>query len=173
MKRQKNEIREELNELSPFLSKMKEEENGFKVPQNYFKTLPNQVFQKLGSEPSPLSTAQNSSPGFWNNFNISIQSLLKPKYALAFSTVVLMLLVGVFWMNNSSEPATYANLTSEEIQNYISDNIDEFEEELLVTIDFGFEDIQSSEDIEVDDYLDEIIDEIIDEIEIEDLEELL
>ena len=166
MKRRKNEIREELENLSPFLSKMKEEKEGFEIPRNYFKSLPNRVFEKLGNEPSPLAISEKSSLGFWSN---PFQFILKPRYALAFATLSLLVTAGIFWTNNSTETAPLADLTSEEIQTYISNNIYEFDEALFLESDLGFENFESLENAESDEFLNNIID----DLDIEDLEELL
>ena len=123
-------------------------------------------FEKLGNEPSPLAVPEKSSFGFWSN---PFQFLFRPKYALAFATVSLLVMAGIFWTNNTTETLPLAELTSEEIQTYISDNIDEFDEELFLESDLGFEDLESSEDTDSDEFLNDIID----DLDIEDLEELL
>ena len=166
MKRRKNEVREELENLSPFLSKMKEKKEGFEVPKNYFKGLPNQIFEKLGNEPSPLAMPEKSGQGFWSN---PFQFLFRPKYALAFATVSLLIMASIFWTNNPTETLPLAELTSEEIQTYISDNIDEFDEELFMESNLRFEDLEAFENADSD----ELLNDIIDDLDIEDLEELL
>lgn len=166
MKRRKNEIREELENLAPFLSKLKEKKEGFEVPKDYFKTLPNQVFEKLGNEPSPLYTPQKSSSGFWSN---PFQLFFKPKYALALATISLLLIASIFWFKNAPEPEQFADLTIEEIQNYVVNNIDEFEEDLFLEGNLSFENLESKEGIKTD----EMLDDLIKDLDIEDLEELL
>jgi hypothetical protein len=41
------ELRKELQALSPFLEVMKTEKEGFKVPENYFSTLADEVLWKI------------------------------------------------------------------------------------------------------------------------------
>ena len=161
MKQRKDEIREELESLSPFLAKMKEQEDGFEVPKNYFQSLPNQVFEKLGTEPSPLKIEQKSASGFWVN---PLRFLFQPKYAFALASVALLLIASVFWINNTPEEGLLANLSDEEIESYIFNNIDEFDSELWMENDLGFDDLDLSNEEE-----EEYLDDLIEDMDVEDL----
>ena len=48
--REHKAIREELEELSPFLAKLKGQDEGFKVPKGYFDTLENNIFARIKAE---------------------------------------------------------------------------------------------------------------------------
>ena len=166
------DIRDELNEISPFLAGM-EKKQPFKVPAQYFEQLQNDVLQELKAE-----AQEDSQPGLsWLDRGIeALLLLLQPRYAVGFASVAILLVAGIYFSSMESDPisnaeSTFADLDIEETQEYIASNIDEFEAEWLMDLvseeDFGNEDLD--EGYEDDPYLDEIINELNDN----ELEELL
>lgn len=117
--------REELKELSPFLSKMKKKEDGFSTPENYFNYLENSIMEQVSLEPNPLgvsSREEKNKPWF---------SWFSAKTVASFASVLLLIGAGLFLINQKTEPTTnvntFAELTEEEILNYLSDNIDDLD----------------------------------------------
>ena len=188
-----NELKDELNDL-PFLRKMKEQpapqgaNGGFQVPKNYFKHLPDEVLRKA-KEPVSAPVTQ---PNWMERVAQSVASLFQPRYALAFASVLALVVAGWFFFggNNGDEPLPIAavqlsDISDEELFAYVSDNIGEFDRDLVLeatgpdlpTIKPNSNPKPSlpktaAPKPEVEE-MEEYIDEVIDEIEVEDLEELL
>lgn len=165
----KKEIKEELEALAPSFSKMKKEE-AFRVPENYFNDLPNQILEELNLERKEVSVGTKTS--WWASMMENISMLFQPRLAVGFATL-LLLVASVFYfkIQGSDEALPLAELTTMEAESYLLENIDEFEDELLYDLASQTEPllIEESEDQELNHYLEEIIDEMDDET----LEELL
>ena len=56
----KDELRDELNELSPILAKRQGMDGGFKVPKDYFKALPDEIMEKVQPKTQPIVEPQRS-----------------------------------------------------------------------------------------------------------------
>ena len=170
----RNEIREELKELSPFLSKLKEKGDGFSVPANYFESLSEEIFDKTGLN---SSKAVKHRKGIFEQFIESLQLILQPRYAMALASIAILLVAGIYFLrpasgNNTQEVAIMAELTNEEIGDYINSNIDDFATDLMVEAET--EGIDITPELEADpSEVEEYLDNIIDEIDIDELEELL
>ena len=178
---EKNKIREELEGLSPLLSKMKGQGGQpFRVPGGYFQGLPDEVLRRARAEEGlvreGLPARNNRENGLW----AWLQWLLLPRRAIGLATVLLLLAAGAyhFW----PQPGSYspeealAGISEEEAKAYVSQNIGEFELELMMEAA-----VVSAEDmpeIEVlpdagPEDLDRYMDELIEDIGLEDLDELL
>jgi hypothetical protein len=132
----KEDFEEELKNLSPFLSDLKKQkkEDGFKTPKYYFDTLADKVIENAQpkTEVTPIYVAQ---PSLATRVSEWLAGLMQPRLALAYATV-LFLAVGGFYFFKSTQKAEscdeLACLPQEEIKTYISDNINEFDEEMLI-----------------------------------------
>lgn len=173
MKPDKN-IQEELENLSPFLAKMrKEEKNPFALPANYFDTLADNVLEQCGVEEKSIVKTQQ--PSILDTITNFIQSLFEPRYALAFAAIAVLIIasVSIFSTDTGGNDSSSIALTNGETESYIIANIDEFEEDLITDAlaeanitDFSTLDI-GDEDLEL--YLDDLLE----DIDEEGLEELL
>ena len=162
-----DEIREELKELSPFLAKMKRED-AFKVPKNYFDSLPDKVLEQVQPQPATQQTPQIS---WFDRLIDSFAVLLQPRYAVGLATVAVLLVAGVFYMQKPVAPEITPDNS---LAQYISDNIDEFDAEMIYELSIA--DRTSGENIpdnSTTDPTDIYIDEIIDGLDDSDLEKLL
>lgn len=173
-KEPKEEIRRELEQLSPLLSKLRQEkrEAGFTVPKHYFHNLQVEVLQQIRKEtPDSDSLAPKPTKNSW-------AWLLKPKFGLA-AAALLTLLVTWFVFQQPQDTAPMADLqslTDEEVQQYIQANLDEFDEALLAQ--YALETTKSDWSFLSDETLDpetvdELYEELIDELDLSTLEELL
>jgi hypothetical protein len=156
MKENQNPI-EELNELSSILADLKKEANApiFKTPLFYFDTLQDKVFEKLDDKPKIVVTktpnwAQRLQQWFW-----------QPSTAWALSTMIMVVMAGTFWFQNSTKNASATFAIHEEVHQYVKANLDEFDEELLAE----YHDLQDNKDFkanltteELEHYLNEIAD---------------
>jgi hypothetical protein len=156
----KDDVHRELDEIAPQLSNMKHED-GFNVPHNYFKTLPDQVIQRIAGHQETTPVWQV----WWGR-------LVQPRFALVLAGVAV-LIVATFWLAGP-KPQTdlFASITEEEALQYVIANLHEYstEEVMMVSADQTWD---ADELIRMsDENMDELIDEIIesgDEIYIEDL----
>lgn len=132
--KEKDELRVEL-ENSPFLKKMKERPaEGFQVPKDYFRHLPNEVMRKVKEpalEPMPQLSWQERIGQF-------LQGLLQPGLALASFLVLVVAGILFFQQKNAVEIAPamaevkLSEIPDEELFAYVSDNINEFDHEQVV-----------------------------------------
>lgn len=163
-----NNIKDELNEFAPDLSRMDKQE-GFQVPPRYFDRLGDEVIRKIANGGQAEKKRPWSAPLF--DF---LQSLVQPRLAIGLVAVAL-LFIGVRQfipnqINEASEGIALESLTDEEFASYIADNIYEFEDELL--FDLVKEEPYLPESIEDED-LNSYFKEIREDIDFSNLEELL
>ena len=165
---QKN-IQEELQELAPNLAKLREVEKPLEVPVHYFDQLSTDLLEKVRKEQSSTSTTKDFQP-FWEKL---LQTLLQPKYAMAFAGVAI-LIIGLFLFstNNIETPHHAITLSDQEISNYIELHIDDFDLNLLAeesSIDEEGSELFIEEGYLEDDEVDNYFDELLDEVDLEDL----
>ena len=170
MKKNKKEIQEELEALAPSFSKLKKEEV-FKVPENYFNSLPDQIFNELNLTEEVVVKKQ---PLWWIKLMDSLMILMQPRIAIGLATLAL-LFVSMFYLTSDngggiSNPSI-VELSSTEVEEYIIANIDDFDDDLLFEIALKSE-LSENDDFE-DQALDNYLDEIIDEMDDNSLEEFL
>ncbi|MBI5914069.1 MAG: hypothetical protein HY842_01730 [Bacteroidetes bacterium] len=176
-----DELREEL-EGSPFLQKMKDKGEGFKVPANYFKNLPDEVWKQV----KPAAPPQESWLDKAELFLLFLQNLWRPRYVLAVATIAAVAVAAVCFFaektpGNESQPIAavrLADISDEELQAYVSDNIGDFDRALFTENDLAEQEVEphpqqpapAKPNLEE---MEKYLDEVIDEIDVEDLEKLL
>ncbi len=132
----KKEFEDELREISPFLAdlkKSKEGEEPFRTPKFYFDTLADKVMEKAVAKPviPPQYSIHSARPSFIELAQKWVASIMQPRYAIGFATVVLLAVGGWFFIQkNQQNVDSFAS--NEEIHQYIADNIDDFDETLLL-----------------------------------------
>lgn len=122
---------EELKSLSPLLQKQPRKEHGMHTPPGYFENLEDAVFSKIDAEGvrRPTMTARTG----------GMLKLLRRPATWAAAAAITAIAVASWWM---LQPATaivpeavYTEaLTEEEIEEYVLDNITEFDSEQLASI---------------------------------------
>jgi hypothetical protein len=165
----KADVKKELNELSPFLADLKKEDP-FKTPKFYFDTLPDKVLEKARRE----VITHSASPQLEKYYSLTerinnwLSSILQPRYAVAIATVSLLIVAGWFFMKqqNKTTIESTADITKEEIHQYITENIHEFDENLIieagaVAIETEGVDLKNAimNDVDIENYLKENINE--------------
>ena len=178
--KEQDDIRKELEQLSPFLREMKDRKEGFKAPVGYFKELPDEVWQRL----KPVAPAQ---PSWQERLDAFLVSLWQPRFALAFASGAL-LVVAAWWLlqRNDAAPATpqiaavqLSDITEEDLLTYVTQHIADFDNQLILE-SHGFDQQETAPKPipkllpkptaeEAEEYLDEMIE----DIDVEDLEALL
>lgn len=177
----KNEIREELKKLSPFLLDMKDKGEGFKVPKNYFKSLPDEVLKQIQETPNPVVAKPKMN--LLDECIFYIKWLMKPQRAMVLAAAVVLIIAGVFLFNDGavsdentlvSEETTIQleELSMEELEAYVHNNIEEFGEEIFVEAGESLEKdpLIFDFDAEADDA---IINDLLDEMDLSDFEDIL
>ena len=166
MDRRKDEIRKELKELSPGLQRLPDKD-GFEVPHNYFKQLPDQIMARVEEEQEKAKVNWISVVDDW------FATLLHRRYALALATALgLVVVATVLWPGSASTPAV-VEITADDAYQYALANLSEFEQAiqstdgLLEDMEINFLDAADPSE------LDEMLDEMLDELDGVDLETLL
>lgn len=170
MKDKKQHIENELSEIAPFLANLKKENDSletFNVPDDYFNKLSDSIFEKTILQPEIVSkqTIQKSSI-FWTTINRYFQWLLRPGVTVIATSIVIVAAVGIYLMNQPTENQM-AELTITEIEEYIEDNIEIFDEEQLADLVVLTDEVDISTDFE--DIESDILEEYIEENFIEDI----
>jgi len=170
--KEKNKIEEELNELSPFLSKFKKE-NSFQVPPNYFEQMQREVLAKT----KQLEEGKQASNSWFEHLIDQFNQLLQPKFALALTGVAALAIFVFFRLSPNETPLQELNLaeiSSEAMQNYLADNLDKIDDEMLLEMS---DDLSENYFAPTMDYPEEevemILDDLINDIDDKALEDLL
>ena len=177
--RNKEEVKEELKDLSPFLYQIKGKGSAFKVPEGYFSQLQDQILDQVKAMPeaSPKTNrawkANIFIPGFFDQLN----ALLQPRMALTLASVIVIMVAAWFLVRSGEGPVSgepsFASLSVEEIQNYIDANLDDFDEEIIkeVAQDNNNLNIIPNNTFNTEE-LDQYLDQVIDQLDPKELEEL-
>lgn len=180
----KQAIQKELEDISPFLAEIKKGKQAFQVPEDYFHKMQNEVLDQIKHNSSSAAPSQTFFQKIITDSIRTIQLLIQPRYIIQVATFALLIAAGIYFLkpesnispNDKTSSVFLADVSIEEINEYIEANIDDFELEELIdmaaieTDDFydATESIQTT-----DQELDEYIDGIIDEFDIEELEDIL
>ncbi|MCO6477044.1 MAG: hypothetical protein J5I94_10515 [Phaeodactylibacter sp.] len=177
--KEKDKIKEELDGLSPLLSKMKEEGGQpFRAPEGYFQGLPDEVLRRARAEEGLIRENRAAPAGagrtaWW-------QWLLAPRHAVSLATALLLIAAGAYLFRPQPagiDPAeALAGISEEEAEAYVCENIGEFELELMLEAS-----VVSADDVpemkvlpDIDQKeLDLYLEDLIDDISLDELEEIL
>lgn len=109
------EILDELNEVAPLLNALKKEISEVNVPENYFENMQNNVFSEVKEERA-------------NVISIKRNPFLFVKIGMAASVFFAMLFLVLHFRNanNQTEIIAETQTPTTEIQNYITENIDDY-----------------------------------------------
>ena len=181
---EKKNIQEELEQHSPLLARLKQSNNGVvndKPGMDYFQSLPDEVLRRARAEESLYGhrlfteTTEGSTPSAWwewlastwKQWSVSLAALL----LIAFFAYQLIPIA----TTDVPVLAQLEDLESETIDDYINNNISEFELELFIEADITEDAIVSevlSNDL-LDETLDQYLEDILDEVDLDDLQEVL
>jgi len=166
-------LKDELNELSPSLSKLDKKE-GFQLPPRYFEKLTENVMHQLNTSTeqpveTPAPSWQQSLMNFW-------ATLWQPRLIMGMATVALLILAGTFFMNNQESSSdtmlALSDISDEELNQYFEDHFEDYDQELV-----GIDGSNSDEAIIPSNINDEVLNEyfenVVDEIDPSILDELL
>lgn len=127
-----NQNNQEFEELAPHLKGLLDKERReTDVPNNYFQNFEARLQQRLATEQSLEPAAPIQPP---SDFGAWWQRLWKPLTALAVPALLLLLWVGGTWTTTPAITADFAELSTQEIDQYIEQNLEDFTEEDLVAM---------------------------------------
>ncbi len=130
----KESIHDELDKQSPLLRDLKRQDDGFKTPEGYFDVIEDAVFERIGKAGNRRKPAlETKHGGLFGRF-----SRTQVMWAAA---AVFALVLATTWLfrTKPAEPATLPvlvsqELTEEEIEAYVLENIRDFDEALLADV---------------------------------------
>lgn len=179
----KESLDDELKELSPWLRDIKRPDDGFRVPEGYFGALEESVLSRVDATGMRRKAVLEARRGDL------FARLIRSRYTWVAAAVMVAVLAAtwLFKINTSQQEAIsdVANreLTEEEIENYVLDNIRDFDAELLADVPAGelappeTRTVQPAEAKPASDPLDDLSDEELDlllkEMSDEELESLI
>jgi hypothetical protein len=177
MKRPDEDIRQELEELSPHLLQLKEQAEGFSVPPQFFEHLQNTVWEKIQAPEAPVSAPARSGSQWRQELWAQIQVLRQPRWALSLATVLLLVWGAIALYQNAVSPSAtlstqLASVDPAALNQYIKDNLDEFDTETLLEFAASPENSARFEHLTPEE-LQQYLNEVIQEMDVETLQELL
>ena len=129
MKKQDN-LKDELREVSPFLHDLKQKDDGFRLPENYFEQMESDFFKNIdaiGARRMPQKTAP---AGWW----AWLAQFWQPRLAWALAGILVLAVAG-WWHFGKPTAATdtqmaivpTVDLTEEDAEAFVMANAHEFE----------------------------------------------
>lgn len=152
-----NDIRKELENISPFLAKMnKGEETKKAMPAGYFEHLPDRVLHQI-HELEGLTNKQPAGASQWENFKAMIWQWLSPRYMVPVAGCFLLVIGGYYFQNKSeNDPHYLSAIDKNEAIQYLELHSDEIDENLLANLQPNFKEIVTSqEQAQIVSYLEE------------------
>lgn len=170
MNTENKKIVEELGEVSPFLAKLKIEKTEFvkpEVPAQYFDKLTESIFEQTILQPksTPNIVEEKNPIRTKSSIQIFLERLLQPNFAVLSMAVVLLIVAGVYLVNNPQTDDMKVEFTALEIENYIADNIESFDLEQLASLGV----LENSEELEMPELEESVLEDYIEEIFLEDI----
>lgn len=128
--REKEKIKRELEEIAPFLAKIKaqDQDNGFRVPPDYFKQLTANVLAAVEEEAAEHSTKRTYT---WSWVQARWNALWRPQLAYAFASIACLLCIGL-WLFKPVKAQPDLAFNKEELEAYVIANINDFDTDLLM-----------------------------------------
>jgi len=165
-------LKDELNELSPSLSRLDNKE-GFQLPPRYFEKLTEHVMHQVNADTESSTEAQ---PASWQQSLANFWTTLwQPRLVLGMATVALLILAGTFFFNNQTDNDSMlalSDISDEELSEYLVDHLDGFDQELVNIMGSPTKETLIPSSIN-DDVLNEYFETVIDESGTNVLNELL
>ena len=152
----------ELKELSPFLSNIKDRQDGMKVPKNYFEQLPNKVIDRV----NPKTIAAPSDEPAWL---LWLRQLLQPKPVFALASVLAVVVAIGLWQSSDEGPKqaiALADISTEALEEWTYNNTGELPIEIISSVvgEMDLEVLLSPQDPE-----EQLYEELLKEMDLEDL----
>ncbi len=95
----KKELHKELEDLSPWLAEMKEQPEGYTVPNHFFNNMRVDIMNKVKNEQIPIP-AEPIASSRWSNIAIVLKNLWQPRIAIGFASVFVLFGAVYFFKGN-------------------------------------------------------------------------
>ena len=169
----KEDIKKEIQQISPYLDEKLRPYSKPEIPDGYFQRFEDSFIRDVVRPGIKEKREKESRPGILGSIEAFFANLLNPRYSLALASV-LVLLVASVWLINTQETTgelDFASLSEEDVDAFIEENLDD-----LLLADLN---ISSEQDLEQDlfenlepELLDSYSDEVLEEMELIDLENI-
>jgi hypothetical protein len=123
-------MEDELKKIAPDLFKQRQQGDGLQVPEGYFEGLEDRVFARIEAaklrRPTPMKIQKSRAKRF---------SL--PRIYMAAAAALVLVLSAIWFFQpgpTTSAPVAAVELSEEEIENYVLENVQDFEAEQLVVL---------------------------------------
>ena len=160
-------IKNELEDLSPLVSKkMEERKGGLQVPSGFFDTFGDNLIAQIKKEDSTsiVRPITSSEPIKKSSF----------KWMSIAASILLFLVAGFWMMNQNTSPdsnwAALENMNAKEVLQYLDENMEEIELEdlmdsnIISSAEIGLDEHASLSEADKDLYLDLLLEELTEEI---------
>jgi len=155
--KQGTDAHDELREIAPGLNQMRRDD-GFTVPPNYFRELPDRVFVRIEAE---QRQSQKAKSWLWDFLSGKGRVGLRP--VLAFATVLILIAAGIWFGRPHASQDVLASVTQTEALDYVLDNLDDYSsDDILMAGALSGWDATELAPMS-DDNLDNIMDDILDD----------
>ncbi|MBT8221176.1 MAG: hypothetical protein KJP00_15215 [Bacteroidia bacterium] len=128
----KDIYQDEFNDLPDLLKEMKGK-TSFKIPNNYFNQMQDDVLGQIIKSPAPVSTQHSWLEQLLQN----IQTYFQPKYVLAVAAIAALIVVSVGINQKSSVSdyeAVFAELSEEDYEYFLDTDLEELENQQLISV---------------------------------------
>lgn len=173
----KKEIKEELEQLSPFLANL-EKKPDFDVPANYFNDLQDDLWKQV--RPTPKVQTETPQKNWLDDLALMLAGLFQPRMALSLASLLLLLTAGWYFLQpttiSSESMVAQADDSLEDVADYyLASHFDEFDSELLMQLELEDEELSqiTENSLEEGDGFDPYLDELLNSLETEELIQLL
>ncbi len=169
MQNERSNIRKELEQLAPRLAKMQGKGDGFTTPDHYFSNLQEQLLEQVSLDQETAQAARSAGASS-NNWRLNGWPLFR--LAPVFATLTLLLAAAwfIWWQPHHStkaEQPLFAELSEEELQNYVLNNIEDFNTDLIISASGEYLDLNTFDpgfipEEELEMYLENLLEEGLD-----------
>lgn len=123
-------MEDELKKEAPELHEMRRHNDGFKLPDDYFGSFEDRVFGRIESAGIQRNAAQQA-------VKRTARRVSMPHMLLAAAAVITLLLAAVWFFKPTpaiEQPVASVELSEEEIETYLLENVQDFEAEQLAML---------------------------------------
>jgi hypothetical protein len=137
----KEELKKELGELSPLLKNLREKANKDSVPNHFFNNMQIDIMHQIRQEIPLQKNNVGQGKSFWHKVQtFGNQFFTIKNLELPLASFVILIAVGIYFSAMPAQPIAATNCVSldcvpqAELEQYILENIEDFEEEELFAL---------------------------------------
>lgn len=134
----KEELKKELEELSPFLLEMKEKPEGLSVPNHFFNNMRLDIMNNVKAEQDAVVLQEKPvSTSWFFRLKMQFKNVLQPNIAFGFASVFAIAILSFLFISKNTTTSLSDNCTSmacvsdEETNQYVEENIHDFDEKTV------------------------------------------